>query len=120
MKKEFHYDNGRHCDIVDSLRGKIVVPITDGMGPVGEEEDAVMRMFPASKLALDSATYIEFLRDAIKQRQLRAQVQLNEVYSLMNELGDPYNGSLKDADKSVHNALKQLKTLEALLKAELE
>ena len=46
-------------DIVQRLRGKVRVPITDGMGPAGGEEpdnaDFFVRSFPASPLALEAA-----------------------------------------------------------------
>lgn len=66
----FYSDNGKHADIVDRLRGKVVIPVTDGMGAVGGSEgdnaDFFERSFPTSNNAMEAAAYIEKLRGHIK------------------------------------------------------
>jgi len=54
-------------DIVERLRGKVRVPITDGLGKVTPDgnDDYFERMFPASRLANMAADYIEKLRSAL-------------------------------------------------------
>lgn len=52
-------------DLVERLRGKYRVPITDGLGPAGGEEpdngDFFVRSFPSSPLALEAAERISEL-----------------------------------------------------------
>ena len=56
-------------DIVERLRGRYRIPITDGLGPVGGEEpnnpNAFFRTFPTSPLANEAAAEIERLRTDI-------------------------------------------------------
>jgi hypothetical protein len=62
----FDFQNGKHADIVERLRGKVRIPITDGLGPVGGQEYYFERTFPSSNAANEAADYIERLRAVLK------------------------------------------------------
>ena len=63
----FHFENGKHADIVERLRGKVRVPINDGCGPIDGKIDSNFfeRNFPATNAANEAADYIEKLRTAL-------------------------------------------------------
>ncbi len=60
-----HYENGKHADITDRLRGKVKVPINDGLGHVEGQDGFFERSFPSSVAANEAADYICSLREKI-------------------------------------------------------
>lgn len=63
--RAFHFENGKHADIVKRLRGVVRVPITDGLGPVEGQDDYFERVFPGTIAANEAADYIEELRNLL-------------------------------------------------------
>lgn len=58
-------------DLVDRLRGKYRIPITDGLGAAGGEEPEneleFVRTFPSPPIQVEAASEIERLRAALVQ-----------------------------------------------------
>jgi hypothetical protein len=65
-----HFENGRHADIVERLRERVRIPITDGLGPVDGHDDYFERNFPSSNAAKEAADYIEKLRAALRAARM--------------------------------------------------
>lgn len=106
----FRQENGKHADIVERLRGKVVIPITDGLGPVDGQKDFFERTFPTSNLAMEAADYIEKLRQSISQPAQTDDALNNR--KILNTSDDYVNGLHSKIDMDIEDQIGREITLE--------